>query len=86
MTQAQLDLQNELEKSYSHLTKQPIFSDYPVLFLEILDQVNALSSEQIEQTDHTTSSNVHTHPDTTHEVPPPPKIQTTLSFFTYSSS
>ena len=41
--------------------------------METLDQVNAHSIEQIEQTEHTTSSKVHTPPDNTHEVPPPPK-------------
>ena len=48
-------------------------NDSPVLFLEILDQVNAHSSEQIEQTEHSTSSKIDTPPDTTHEVPSPPK-------------
>ena len=73
MTQAHLDLQNQLEPSSSDLTTQHLFSDCPVLFLETLDQVNAHSSEQVEQTDYTTPSKVHTPPDTTHEVPPPPK-------------
>ena len=73
MTKAHLDLQNQLEPSSSDLTTQPLFNDSPVLFLEILDQVNAHPSEQVEQTEHTTLSNVHTPPDTTHEVPPPTK-------------
>ena len=73
MTQAQLDLQNQLELSSSDLTTQPLFIDSPVLFLETLDQVNAHPSEQVEQTEHTTLLKVHTPPDTTHEVPPAPK-------------
>ena len=71
MTQAHLDLQ--LEPSPSDLTTQHVFNDYPVLFLESLDQVNAHPSEQIEQTEHTTPTKVNTPPDTTHEVLPPPK-------------
>ena len=70
MTQAYLDLQ--LEPSSSDLTTQPLFDDSLVLFLETLDQVYAHPSEQVEQTEHTTSSKGHT-PDTTHDVPPPPK-------------
>ena len=76
MTQAQLDLQNHLEKTASDLTTQPLFIDSPVLFLEPFDQVNAHPSEQIEQTEHTTSSKVHTRPHNTHEIPPPPKNAT----------
>ena len=72
MTQAQLDLQNQLEQPSSDLTTQPLLIDSPVIFLETLDQVNAHPSEQIEQTEDTTSSKVHT-PDNTHEVPPSPK-------------
>ena len=72
MTQAHLDLQNELEPS-SDLTTQLLFNDCPVLFLETLDQVSAHASEQIEQTEHTFSSQIHSPPDTTHEVPPPKK-------------
>ena len=73
MTKAHLDLQKQLEPSSFDFTTQPLFNDSPVLFLETLDHVNAHASEQIEQTEHTTSSKVHTPPDFTHEVPPPPK-------------
>ena len=72
MTQAHLDLQL-LEPSSSDLTTKPLFNDSPVLFPETLDQVNAQPSEEIEQIEHTTPSKVHTPPDTTHEVRPPPK-------------
>ena len=71
MTQAHLDLQ--LEPSSSDLTTKPLFIDSPVLFLETIDQVNAQPSEEIEQIEHTTPTKDHTPPDTTHEVPPPPK-------------
>ena len=71
MTQAHLDLQQE--PSSSDLTTQPLFNDSPVLFFENIDQVNCHPSEEIEQIEHTTPTKVHTPPDTTHEVPPPPK-------------
>ena len=76
MTQAHL--QNQLAPSSSDLTTQPLFNDSPVLFLETLDQVNAHPSEQVEQTEHISPSKVHTPPDATHEVPPPPKNATKL--------
>ena len=72
MTQAQLDLQNQLVQT-SDLTTQPLFNDFPAFFLEPIDQEHAHPSEQIEHTEHATSSKVHTPPDNTHEVPPPPK-------------
>ena len=71
MTQAHRDLQRE--PSSSDLTTQPLSNDTPVLFLETIDPVSAHPSEQVEQTEHNTFSNVDTPPDTTHEVPPPPK-------------
>ena len=71
MTQAHINLQPEA--SSSHLATQPLFKDSPVLFLETLDQVNAHPSEQVEQTEDITPTKVNTPPDTTHEVPPPPK-------------
>ena len=71
MTQAHLDLQ--LEPSSSDPTTQPQFNDSPVFFLETVDQVHAHLSEQVEQTEHTTPTKVHTPPDTTLEVTPPPK-------------
>ena len=43
MTQAQLDLQNQLEQTKNtDLTTQPLFSDSPVLFLEVMDQAPSL--------------------------------------------
>ena len=63
MTQAQLDLQKQLEQTSSDLTTQSLFIDSPVLFLESIDQVPAHPSGQIEQTEHTTSSKVHAPPE-----------------------
>ena len=71
MTQAHLDLQ--LEPSSSDLTTQPLFNDSPVLFLGPIDQVIAHPSEEVEQIENTTPTKVHTPPDITHELPPPPK-------------
>ena len=43
-------------------------------FLNPLIKFNAQSSEEVEQIEHTTTpSKIHTPPDNTHEVPPPPK-------------
>ena len=50
ITEAQPDLQTQLEQTFSDLTTQPLFNDSPVLFLEPIDQVNAHPSEQIDQT------------------------------------
>ena len=78
MTQAQLDLQTidlqtQLEQIPSDLTTQPLFNDSPILFLESLYQVHAPASEQVESTEHnTTSSKVQTPPYNSHETPPPP--------------
>ena len=55
MTQTQIDLQNQLKQTSSDLTTQPLYNDSPFLFLESIDEVNAHPSEQIEQTEHTTS-------------------------------
>ena len=48
MTQAQIDLQTQLEQTSSDLTTQPLFNDSPILFLELFDHVNAHLPEQIE--------------------------------------
>ena len=70
MTQSPLDL---LEALSSDFTTLPLFNDSPVFILETIDQVNAHPSEQVEQTEHNTPSKIHTPPDTTHGVSPPPK-------------
>ena len=38
MTQAQVDLQTQLEQTSSDLTTHPLFNDSPVLSLENMDQ------------------------------------------------
>ena len=90
MTLAQLDFQNHPEQTSSDLTTRPLFIDSPVLFTQSIDQVNAHPSEQIEQTEHTTSSEVHTPTDNTYEIPPPPaplkNATKILSLFTHLSS
>ena len=74
MTQAQLDLQTQLEQTSSDLTTRHLFNDSPVLFLDPLDQVPSHTSEQVEQTGHNTSSKDHTPPDNSHDTPQPKKI------------
>ena len=76
MTQAQFDLHNlqtQLEQTLSDLTTLPLFNDSPVPILDPIDNVNAHSSEQTEQTEHNTSSKVHTPPDNSHEKLPSSK-------------
>ena len=41
MTQAQIDLQQQLEQTSTDLTTQLLLYDFPVLFLEPIDQINA---------------------------------------------
>ena len=45
MTQAQLDLQTQLEQTSSDLTTQHLCNDFPVLLLDPIDQVHSLKSE-----------------------------------------
>ena len=73
MTQAQLDLQTQLEQTFFDLNTQPLFKNSPVLFLDPIYQVFSDTSEQVEQTEQNTSSKDHTPPDNSHETPPPPK-------------
>ena len=63
LAQAQLDLQRQLKQTSSDLTTQP-HNISPVLFLDPIDQVHTHASEQVEQTEHDTSSKDHTPPDT----------------------
>ena len=76
MTQAQIDLQTQLEKTSSDLTTRPLLNDSPVLFLEYMDQTqtNTNPTKNNEQAEHEhNSSKVPTLPDNTTETPPPPK-------------
>ena len=54
MTQAQIDLQTQLEQSSSDLTTHPQFNDSSVLFLETMDQTptNTNPSNTTDQTEH----------------------------------
>ena len=76
MTQAQLDLQTQLEQTSSDLTTHPLFNDSPVLFFETLDQTqtNTNLPNTTEQAEHEHNTpKVPTPPDNTTETPPPPK-------------
>ena len=86
MTQAQLDLQTQLDQNATNITTSPLFIDSPVLFLESVDQSTTTTHntathtyEQTEQVEH--HSLFQKHPtlleiftvDNAHERPPPPK-------------
>ena len=76
MTQAQIDLQTQLEQTSSYLTTHPLFKDSPVLFLENMDQTqtNTNPTNNTEQAEHEHNTpKVPTLPDKTTETPPPPK-------------
>ena len=72
MTEAQLDLQTQLEQT-SDRTTEPLFNDFLVLFLDPIDQVQSHTSEPVEQTEHITPSEDHSPPHDSRETPPPPK-------------
>ena len=76
MTQAQIDLQAQLEQTSSDLTTHPLFNDSPVLFLATMDQTqtNTNPTNTTEQAEHEyNTSKVPTPPDNTIETPPHPK-------------
>ena len=85
MTQAQLDLQNQLEQTNNTgLTHQLLFNVSPVLFRDAMDQDPSVAmSEQnlssTEQIEHQTPPEKHQTPPKTntfeqsHGTPPPPK-------------
>ena len=77
MTQAQLDLQRQLEQATADLTTRPLLNDSPVLYI---DTSEPTSSNFIVQMEHTKVehkySKIPTPPDETdrtQETPPPPK-------------
>ena len=77
MTQAQIDLQKQLERATADLTTRPLVNDSPVLYIDTSEQLPSNSSEQMEHTkiEHDTSK-IPTPPDDTdrtHATPPPPK-------------
>ena len=76
MTQAQIDLQTQLEQTSSDLTIHPLFNGSPVLFLENMDQIqtNTNPTNNTEQAEHEHDTlKVPTPPDNTTETPPPPQ-------------
>ena len=54
MTQAQLELQNQLEQSTNVLTTQLHFNDSPILFSEAMNQDQSTTTN--EQIEHKTTS------------------------------
>ena len=81
MTQAHIDLQNQLEQvSSSDLTTRLLFNASPVLFIDTSDQVNNTLPEQkgqVEQIEHDTSKvpTLLHHRDNTHATPLHPKTR-----------
>ena len=93
MTQAQVDLQNQLEQATSDLTTRPLLNDSPVLYTDTSEPIPTTSLEQMEQEkiEHDTSkvSTPLNDLDHTYAIPPPPKkryeIMKILSFFCHQS-
>ena len=49
VTQAQVDLQNQLEQATSDLTTRPLLNDSPVLYIDTSEPIPTTSLEQMEQ-------------------------------------
>ena len=49
MTQAQVDLQNQLEQATADLTTRPLLNDSPVLYIDTSEPIPTTSLEQKEQ-------------------------------------
>ena len=79
MTQAQIDLQNQLEQATADLTTRPLLNDSPVLYIDTSDSepTTTNSLEQMEQAkiEHDTSTvpTALDYTEHTHATPPPPK-------------
>ena len=77
MTQAQVDLQNQLEQATADLTTRPLLNDSPVLFIDTSEPLPTTSLEQMEQEkiEHGTSkvSTPLNDIDHTHATSRPPK-------------
>ena len=77
MTQAQIDLQNQLEQAIADHTTRPHLIDSPVLYIDTSEPTPTNSLEQMEQSkiEHDTSKVPTPLDDTdhTHATPPPPK-------------
>ena len=77
MTQAQIDLQKQLEQATADLTTRPLLNDSPVLYIDTSEPTTSNSLEQMEHAklEHDTSK-IPTPPDDTERTlatPPPPK-------------
>ena len=77
MTQAQVDLQKQLEQATADLTTRPLSNDSSLLYIDPSEPTPSKSLEQMEHTkiEHETSK-IPTPPDDTdrtHATPPPPK-------------
>ena len=79
MTQAQVDLQNQLEQATADLTTRLLLNDSPVLYIDTSEPIPTTSLEQMEQEKiaHDTSkvSTPLNDIDHTHATPPPPKTR-----------
>ena len=77
MTQAQVDLQNQIEQATADLTTRPLLHDSPVLYIDTSESIPTTSLEQKEheKIEHDTSkiSTPLNDTDHTHGTPPPPK-------------
>ena len=77
MTQAQVDLQNQLEQATADLTTRPLLNDSPVLYIDTSEPIPTTSLEQMERDkiEHDTSkvSTPLNDIDHTHATPPPSK-------------
>ena len=77
MTQAQVDLQNQLEQATADFTTTPLLNGSPVLYIDTSEPKPTTSLEQMEQEkiEHDTSkvSTPLNDIDHTHATPPPPK-------------
>ena len=77
MTQAQVDLQNQLEQATADLTTRPLLNDSPVLYIDTSEPIPSTSLEQKDQEEieHDTLkvSTLLNDIDHTHATPPPPK-------------
>ena len=79
MTQAQIDLQRQLEQATADLTTKPLVNDSPVLYIDTSEPTPANSLEQMEQAQDKIEHGFSRVPtplndtDPTHETPPPSK-------------
>ena len=57
MTQAQVDLQNQLEQATSDLTTRPLLNDSPIVYIDTSEPIPTTSLEQmeLEKIEHDTS-------------------------------